>query len=246
MISASFAVLLRSLEIRSIRPASTARLSLNSLRTRSFSVSSSGLSTTLSDSLPVAASDLAPPGNRAPMDGGKVSPRLDHWGASPAAILSACPPIASMASEVNSDGCCCRRCFMAGKIASDIWTISATLSKESMLSSSNVLISASICQAKSPTSSAPTMRPLPLSVWKPRRISVNGAVFSGCFTHSGIRPASMSATDSYSSRNTSSSSGSSVAGPEALPVSEAWLSLAGAFAVGVEVTLTASISPTGK
>ena len=43
----------------------------------------------------------------------------------------------------------------------------------------------SISQATSPRSISPTMRPLPFSVWKPRRIVVSASRSSGCLRHSG-------------------------------------------------------------
>ena len=134
---------------------------------------------------------------------------------------------------------------MSGRMASDRHTIRATSSIESMLPSKRVLSIASICHEKSPSSSAPTMRPLPLSVWNPRRISVINSVFSCCCNHAGIRSPNMAATDSNSSRNTSSNSGSIVAIWETSPVSAEALSSAGAFSGG-GANVTASISPTGN
>ena len=53
--------------------------------------------------------------------------------------------------------------------------------------SSHRFITCSISHATSPRSIRPTMRPLPLSVWKPRRMVVSASRSCGCARHSGQR-----------------------------------------------------------
>ncbi len=69
-------------------------------------------------------------------------------------------------------------------------------------------ITCSTSQATSPRSMRPTMRPLPLSVWKPRRISARTSRFSGRARLCDSPVSMLPSTSPASSRKTPSSSAS--------------------------------------
>src|ERR1044071_5380256 len=78
----------------------------------------------------------------------------------------------------------------------------------SRFSSSHRFMSCSISQATSPRSIRPTMRPLPFSVWKPRRMVVSDSRSSGCLRHTGSVASMRCSTSAASSRKIARSSAS--------------------------------------
>ncbi|MNX98716.1 hypothetical protein D3C86_1311350 [compost metagenome] len=88
-----------------------------------------------------------------------------------------------------------------------------TVAPGSTLFSSTRLSRFSMAQASSPSTSARTMRPLPLRVWKARRNSLKAERLSGLTDQRGKYSRRISRTSSVSSRNTSRNSSSTGSSP---------------------------------